>query len=508
MTARVLGVDIGTTAVKAIALDEHGRVASTASIPHDGLMPRPGWSEGDPDAWWRGAVGGLRRLAEQTPLDAVAMVGVSGMVPALLCLDGAGRLLRPSIQQNDARTEAEIEWLRDRLAAADFFAATGQPLSQQLVLPRLLWLRAHEPAIHRQIRRVLGSYDWITHRLTGEWSLERNWALEAGCWDARRESLYRPMLAAAGLDERWLPPVREPHAVIGAITRAAAEATGLRAGVPVVAGSADHVAAALAAGLGPGDAVVKIGGGGDLLCRVDRFAPDARLYIDYHDVPGAFLLNGCMASSGALVKWLGEQCARELAPQQRYARLDAEAGAVAPGSEGLIVLPYFLGEKTPIFDPHARGVFFGLSLAHGRGHLHRAVLEAVAYGFRHHLEVIESAGHGVARARIMDGGARSALWRQIVADVIGRPVEYAPGADMGSAHGAALVAGVARGFWGWEAPRPPDEARICHEPRPEAAEAYARGYRRYRELYEHLRQDFRALARTEPARGDARTGEE
>jgi xylulokinase len=496
VTARVLGVDIGTTAVKAIALDEHGRVAATASIPHDGLAPRPGWSEGDPEAWWRGAVGALRRLAEQAPLDGVAMVGVSGMVPALLCLDGAGRLLRPSIQQNDARTEAEIEWLRGRLPAPDFFAATGQPLSQQLVLPRLLWLRTHEPELHRRIRRVLGSYDWITHRLTGEWSLERNWALESGFWDARHRGWYAPALAATEMPEAWLPPVRAPHDVVGALTPEAAAATGLRAGTRVIAGSADHVAAALAAGTGPGELVLKIGGGGDVLYGVDHFAPDPRLYIDYHDLPGRFLLNGCMVTSGALVKWFAEAFAPDLGEgEARYARLDAEAEATPPGADGLVMLPYFLGEKTPIFDAGVRGAVCGLTLAHGRGHLFRAVLEAVAYGFRHHVDVLVEGGHRIRVVRIMDRGARSPLWRQIVADVLGRPIEYAPGADLGSAWGVAWVAGVAAGFWDWERSgtvgTSADPPPVVHGPVPDHTARYERLYRLYRGLYPTLRGETR-----------------
>ena len=495
MTARVLGVDIGTTAVKAIALDERGRVAATASVPHDGLAPRPGWSEGDPDAWWRGAVAALRQVAENARLDAVAAIGVSGMVPALICLDAAGCLLRPSIQQNDARTEAEIEWLRGRLPA-DFFAATGQPLSQQLVLPRLLWLRKHEPGVYGRIRRVLGSYDWITHRLTEEWSLERNWALEAGFWDARHDGWYAPALAATEMPEEWLPPVRAPHEVVGPLTPWAAATTGLRAGMPVIAGSADHVAAALAAGTGPGELVLKIGGGGDVLYGVDRFAPDPRLYIDYHDLPGRFLLNGCMVTSGALVKWFADVFARDLGEgEARYARLDAEAEATPPGADGLVILPYFLGEKTPIFDAGARGALTGLTLAHGRGHLFRAVLEAVAYGFRHHVDVLLEGGHPIRVVRIMDRGARSALWRQIVADVLGRPIEYAPGADLGSAWGVAWVAGVAAGCWDWQRSgipgTPADPPPVVHAPVPEHTARYERQYRLYRGLYPTLRGETR-----------------
>jgi xylulokinase len=480
VTARVLGLDIGTTAVKAIALDEGGRVVATTSVAHDGAAPHPGWAEGDPEAWWRNAVEAVRRIGAAAPLDEVAILGVSGMVPALICLDADGRVLRPSIQQNDARAAEEIEALRAVLPA-DFHAATGQPISQQLVLPRLAWLRRHEPDVYRRIRRLQGSYDLITHRLTGEWSLERNWALEAGFWDARCGAPYGPAFAATETPAEWLPPVREPTEVVGGVTAAAAAATGLRAGTPVIAGSADHVAAALTAGTGPGELVLKIGGGGDVLYGVPRFAPDPRLYIDYHDVPGQFLLNGCMVASGLLVKWFADVFAPDLgAGEDRYARLDAEAAPIPAGAGGLVVLPYFLGEKTPIFDAAARGLIAGLSLGHGRGHLFRAVLEAVAYGFRHHVDVLVEAGHPIRRIRIMDRGARSALWRQTVADVLGRSIEYAPGADLGSAFGVAWVAGVAVGIWGWTLPTGP--AGAVHHAAPERAARYDESYRWYREL--------------------------
>ena len=483
MTAHVLGVDIGTTAVKAIALDETGRTVATASIPHDGSTPHPGWAEGDPERWWANAVAAVRRLGDEIPLDSVGMVGVSGMVPALICLDDAGRVLRPSIQQNDARAAAEIVALRASLSAEDFLAATGQPISQQLVLPRLLWLRRHEPDVYRRIRRILGSYDLVTHRLTGEWSLERNWALESGFWNARRHEWYAPAFAAVGTPGTWLPPVRAAHEVVGTVTTIAAAATGLRVGTPVIAGSADHVAAALASGSGPGELVLKIGGGGDVLYGVDRFAPDRRLFIDYHDLPDRFLLNGCMVSSGLLVKWFADVFARDLGPgEERYARLDAEAAPTPPGADGLVVLPYFLGEKTPIFDAEARGMIAGLTLAHRRGHLFRAVLEAVAYGFRHHVQVLVEGGHPIRSIRIMDRGARSPLWRQIVADVLGRSIEYAPGADLGSAFGVAWVAGVALGAWGWTRPAEPADAGAVHHAVPERTARYDALYRRYLEL--------------------------
>ncbi|HUG36769.1 MAG TPA: FGGY family carbohydrate kinase [Candidatus Limnocylindrales bacterium] len=492
-----LGIDLGTTSVKAVALDAGARAVATASAGHDLDTPRPGWAEADPVAWWDNVVRVTRAIGERVPLVEVAVVGVSGMVPALILLGADGQVLRPSIQQNDGRTGEELAVLAGRLDTEAFFAATGQPWSQQLVPPRLLWLRRHEPDVYRRIRRVLGSYDYVAWRLTGASCLEQNWALEAGLWEATDRRWHQPMLEGAEIPGDWLAPVRAPHEVIGGVTAAAAAATGLAPGTPLIAGSADHVAAALAAGAGPGELVLKIGGAGDVLYGLDRFAPDPRLYIDYHDLPGAFLLNGCMATSGSLVKWLAAECARDLgAGGDVYARLDAEAAGVPAGSDGLVVLPYFLGEKTPLLDPDARGVFFGLTLSHGRGHLHRAVLEAVAHGFRHHVEILEAAGHPIHAVRVMDGGARSPLWRQIIADVLGRDIAYAPGAELGSAHGTAWLAGAAHGFWPWRDLPAPRDGLITHTPDPSASARYQPLYAIYRNLYTHLREDFTALRHT------------
>jgi xylulokinase len=233
---------------------------------------------------------------------------------------------------------------------------------------------------------------------------------------------------------------------------------------------------------------------------VDRFAPHPRLYIDYHDVPGRFLVNGCMATSGTLVKWLAALIAPDLRGRaDAYAVLDGEAAAVPPASGGLIVLPYLSGEKTPILDPDAPGVIVGLALAHGRAHLHRAALEAVAYGFRHHVDVLAEAGHPIRRVRIMDRGARSPLWRQIVCDVLDRPIEYAAGGDVGSAHGTALVAGVALGLWEWDALPRAGGPVVVHEPVAAHVAPYQEAYARYRNLYPRLAADFRRARRSEEA---------
>jgi xylulokinase len=491
----VIGVDVGTTGVKAVAVTRGGAVISEAEAEHHLSSPFPGWAEENPEDWWQNVLKTVGQVIRGVGRGARA-IGVSGMVPALVLLDGRGEILRPSIQQNDARTAEELAWLRAALDEEAFFQETGQTINQQIVPPKLLWLRRHEPEIYRQIRWILGSYDFITHRLSGILSVEQNWALEAGFLRAEDRQWYLPMFQASGITPEYVPPVRQPHEIVGGSLADIEEATGLPRGTPVVAGSADHIAAALAAGLTrPGDLVLKFGGAGDALYCVDRFTPDRRLFLDYHDIPGLYVLNGCMAASGSLIKWFRDQFAKELSGlNDAYERLDREAADVPPGSGGLVVLPYFLGEKTPLFDPLARGVIAGLTLSHTRAHVFRAFLEAVVYGFAHHVEILKELGYPVGRVLVMDKGAQSPLWRQITSDVLGLPVYHLAGGHTGSAYGVAYVAGVAAGFWDWRHIEQIVSVRAVHEPDEAAHSTYRDLYRVYRELYPHLREDLHRLS--------------
>jgi len=478
----LLGLDIGTTATKAILADTEGHILAEQSAPNMLDSPQPGWAEENPAEWWENVGTVCRAITTLHPEIKIAAVGVSGMVPALVLLDGAGQPIRPSIQQNDARPHREIEFFRSQTNAEDILARTGSPVTQQSIGPKLLWLWKHEPETMRRVQYVMGSYDFINFYLTGNACLERNWALESGLYDLCRQEWDDDLLRLAQAEREWLGPVHAPSDVIGHVTAEAARHTGLQPGTPVVAGSADHVASAFSAGLkAPGDLLVKLGGAGDILFVLDRLCTDPRLFIDYHLIPGQYLLNGCMAASGSIIKWFRGQ----FAPGTSYSQLDAEAEAIAPGSDGLIILPYFLGEKTPIFDPLARGLFFGLTLSHTRGHIFRAILEAISFGFYHHLEVLQELGYEPGEhVMVTNGGAHSHLWRQITADVLGlrlQVIERHPGSSLG----AMFVAGMGIGAFGEWA----QIERFIHiegivDPNPAAHAVYRERYPLYRQLYE------------------------
>jgi xylulokinase len=473
-------------------LDPERGVVAQAGGPHTLRSPHPGWAEMDPAPWWATTVAACRELTGRVPAGEITAVAVTGMVPAIVLLDSAGNVLRPSIQQNDARSAAQVEELRQVVPLDAFFAITGGMPNQQNVAPRWHWLATHEPEVTSNCATLFGSYDYISWLLTGERSLELNWAAESGLFNIASQDWHVPYLEQACISPGMLPRVLRPGERAGVITETAAAATGLRAGTPVIAGGADHVGAALAAGLTrPGDLLLKFGGAGDILYVADRPDPDPHFYFDFHDIPGLTLINGCMAASGSFVKWF----ATELAGGATLMELDREAALVPPGSGGVVALPYLLGEKTPIFDPLARGVFAGVMLHHSRAHLYRAVLEAICYGFRHHLELLRASGRPVGRMLAADGGSRSGLWMQMAADVTGQPVQVIAG-EAASALGAAFVAGIGAGvFRDWGEIERFIERGPCYDPQSDVVAVYDTGYAIYRDLYARLQPIFPTLAR-------------
>ncbi len=476
----LLGLDIGTTATKGVVIAPDGRVVARASRPSDLSSRRPGWAEEDPEQWWVNVVELCRQLGSTRD---IAAVGVSGMVPCVIALDARGEPLRPSIQQNDARAAAEIDELRGRLDEERVLARTGSGITQQSVGPTLLWLQRHEPEVWAATATIQGSYDHVVLRLTGEAGVELNWALESGLYDLHRGTWAEDVLQACGCDPALLPPVRRPEDVVGKVTAEAARETSLNEGTPVVAGAADHVAAAFASGVvADGDLLIKLGGAGDILMATERPVIDRRLFLDHHLIPQMWMPNGCMASSGSLLGWFRDN----LAPNASLEELDAAAAASRPGSRGILALPYFLGEKTPVHDPRARGAFVGLHLGHTRADLFRSLLEAVAFGFRHHIDVFAENGMVPTKVRVADGGSRSRLWVSILAGALARPVERVEVEDA-SALGAAFVAGVGTGvFASWREIERFVRVRDVIDPADTAV--YDETYRRYRALYPALRE--------------------
>ena len=491
----VLGLDIGTTSTIGVLIRPPDQTLALASRPVALRSDHVGWAEEDPEQWWANVgeiVRELMRSSGASPAD-VAAVGVTGMLPAMVLLDAAGRLLRPSIQQSDARCGVEVDELRAEIDENAFLAKAGNGINQQLVAAKLRWIERHEPEVFARISTVFGSYDYINWRLTAERAVEQNWALEAGFVDLKTHAIDDALVALAHIPRAALPRKVASHEILGVVSDRGAAESGLEPGTPVIGGAADHIASALGAGVvGAGDVLLKFGGSVDILTATDHATPDSRLFLDYHLKPGLFVPNGCMSTGGSALNWFARQFASGEAEAAKKAGLtvhqwlDRLADARPAGSDGLIITPYFLGEKTPIHDSSARATFDGLTLSHDIGHLWRALLEAYAYAIAHHVEVMNEIGYRTERFIVSDGGSASRVWMQIVADVLQQPVQRLaghPGSCVGAAWTAAIGAGLVSDWSAISAfVRPAD--RI--EPRPETAETYRRGYRRYREIYRSL----------------------
>ncbi len=435
----LLGIDLGSSGVKAILLDPERGIVASASHEVDLFSDQPGWAEADTDQWWTAVVSLVPKLLVEANVtkDDVSGIATSGMVPAVVCVNEAGLPLRRAMLQNDARATAEISELRASLAEVDLLRLTGSILSQQSVAPTALWLARNEPKIWAETKHLVGSYDWMLMRMGAPVHVEKNWALESGLYDLELNPLLE-VTAATGIVWPQLAEVKSPSSPVGNLSSSAASQLGLLAGTPLFVGGADHVLSAYGAGLvNAGDVLVKLGGAGDILAVTDEVFVDSRLYLDAHPIPGKWLPNGCMATSGSLLRW--EQA---LFGGLSLTELDDQAENSQPGA--LLALPYFLGEKTPLHDPNLRGVIVGLHLGTTRGDIHRSFLEAIAYGFRSHFEILAEGGVRIGSVRITNGGSKSRLWRQILADVLNRDlisIINHPGAS----YGAAVMAGLGSG---------------------------------------------------------------
>ena len=476
MSATVIGLDVGTSATKGLVLDEDGTVLARAEAAYPLATPRPGWSEQDPEDWWRATESVLERLRGET--GEPAGIGLSGQMHGLVALDAEDRVLRPAILWNDQRTAAETEEIERTIGSERLIALTGNRALTGFTAPKLLWMRRHEPEIHARIAHVLLPKDYVRLRLTGEHATDVADASGTLWLDVGARTWSDEMLGGLGVDSAWLPRVLESPEVSG-VTRQGA--------IPVAAGAGDQAAGALGVGVvRAGEALsVALGTSGVVFAATEGFAPDARgrVHAFAHAVPDAWHTMGVVLSAAGSLAWLRDA----IAPGVAFPDLLAGAESWGPGAEGLTFLPYLAGERTPHADPDARGSFTGLSLRHDRGALVRAVLEGVAFALRDSLDLV-GAPAGVV-GRVSGGGARSELWLQILASVLEIELER-PAADEGAAFGAALLGGVAAGVWSdageaVAAAVRPTGSRV--EPVAAWVPAYREAIEGYRGLYPALR---------------------
>ncbi|MGH2444749.1 MAG: xylulokinase [Candidatus Limnocylindria bacterium] len=491
----VLGIDVSTTATKAVLVDEAGAVRSIGSATYAYAVPHPLWSEQDPDLWWIGAVEAIASALDAAHVsgDEVDAVGLTGQMHGAVLLDASDAPVRPAILWNDQRTADECDEIRERVGPRRLIEITGNDALTGLTAPKLLWVRRHEPETWARVAHVLLPKDYLRLRLTGDRTVDVADGSGTLLFDLAARDWSADVLAALDLDRSLLPATADGPQVTGRVTGPAAAATRLRAGTPVVAGGGDQAANAVGVGaVEPGIVALSLGTSGVVFATTNRpiVEPAGRVHAFCHAVPEAWHMMSVMLSAAGSLRWFRDA----LAPGIAFADLADEAGQAPAGSDGLFFLPYLNGERSPHPDPLARGAFVGLTVAHHRPHLARAVLEGVAFGLRDGLDLMLAAGvPRPEQVRASGGGIASSLWRQIVSDVLG--VEIATvNTTEGAAFGAALLATVAAGHQRsvQEATTVLVRATPAAEPGPDSR-VYAERHAVYRDLYPALRPIFPRL---------------
>ena len=499
--ACLLGIDLGTSGVKTLIVEETGRVVARATEDYPLLTPRPGWAEQEPAEWWEATVRSLRAALAAGGLTGadITAIGLSGQMHGSVFLDANDEIIRPALLWCDQRTAEQCRWITEAVGAETLVAETCNPVLTGFQAPKILWLRDNEPENYARVRRVLLPKDFLRQRLTGEYATEVSDASGTSLLNVPRRAWSEVILERTGIPREWLPEVYESPEVSGRISARAAELTGLREGTPVVGGGGDQAAGAVGNGIVETGVVSStLGTSGVVFAHLDAplLDPELRTHTFCHAVPGKWHVMGVMLSAGGSLRWLRDTlCAEEKARAVESGRdpyeLMVEEAATVPTSEGLIFLPYLTGERTPYPNPHARGVFFGLSLRHGKAHLLRAVLEGLAFGMRDSFEIIKGMGVELVQVRASGGGARSRVWRQIQANVSGE-AHCVINVDEGPALGVALLAGVGAGVYGSVPEACRATIRTLDEVAPEPAEVarYQGYYQLYRNLYGQLKESF------------------
>jgi len=492
----VLGIDVSTTATKAVLVDESGGVrgVGTSEYPFD--SPRPLWAEQQPSLWWEGSLRAIGRALGSSGASGsdVVAIGLTGQMHGLVVLDESDAVLRPAILWNDQRTAAECDLIRAAIGPARLIEITGNDALTGFTAPKLVWLREHEPETWRRIAHVLLPKDYVRLMLTGEHAVDKADGAGTLLFDLAARDWSDVVVDALAIDRRWLPPTFEGPQVTGSVSASAARATGLAPGTPLVAGGGDQSANAVGVGaVAPGTMALSLGTSGVVFGATEGplYEPRGRVHAFCHAVPERWHMMSVMLSAAGSLRWLRDA----LAPGTSFDDLIVPAAEVPVGSNGLFFLPYLSGERSPHADPLARGAFIGLTLGHDLSHMTRAVLEGVAYGLRDGLQLMTEAGMTApGEIRASGGGLASPLWRQILADVLRSELATTETTE-GAAFGAAVLAAVGAGWFGSvdEACATLVRARLVAAPGKEAPN-YAARYELYRSLYPTLAQTFHSIA--------------
>jgi xylulokinase len=501
--AYLLGIDIGTSGTKVLAIDETGKIAASASAEYPLITPRPLWAEQHPQDWWRATCSCISKILEEIPAEAIAGVGLSGQMHGLVMLDANNEVLRPAILWCDQRTAAQCEKITEAVGASTLIEETCNPVLTGFTAPKIVWARDSEPQIFKQARMHLLPKDYIRFKLTGEFATEVSDASGTSLLNVPKRQWSTRVLDKLEIPIEHLPRVYESYEVSSVISKAGAAATGLKEGTPVVGGGGDQAAGAVGNGIVQSGVIsVTTGTSGVVFAFADTpvVDPALRVHTFCHAVPNKWHVMGVMLSAGGSLRWYRDtMCLPETQVAQvmgidPYEVIAREAAAAPAGSEGLLFLPYLTGERTPHPDPNARGAFIGLTVRHTKAHLARAVMEGVSFGLKDSLEILKGMKVSIGNVRASGGGARSEVWRQIQADIFGYPLSVMA-ADEGPALGVALLAGVGAGIYKTveEACSTVVKTTGTTSVQPEHAAAYEKYYEVYRALYPALKGQFETI---------------
>jgi len=502
MARKLLGIDIGTGGTRAVLIDETGRVIGSATAEHQPISaPHRGWAEQAPDDWWAAACKAVPQcLANaKATVDEVESVGLTGQMHGLVMLDADGKVLRPALIWCDQRTEEECREITEKIGAKRLIELTANPALTGFTLPKIWWVQKHEPEIWKRVKKIMLPKDYVRFRLTGAHAIDVADASGTLILDVVNRRWSKEMMAASNLSEEMLPKVLESQEISGKISEAGAKASGLKAGIPVVAGAGDQAAGGVGMGIvRPGAVSATIGTSGVVFAATasPEFDPKGRIHTFCHAAPKRWHVMGVTQAAGFSLRWFRDQFgAGGDSSRDPYDRLMDEASHAPAGSDGVLWAPYLMGERTPHLDPNARGALVGLSSTHTRAHVVRAILEGVAYSLRDTLTIFADLKLPTESIRLGGGGARGGLWRQIQADVYGMPVDIVE-AEQGPAYGAALLAGVGVGVWSSVDKACDTAVRVATRVQPNSASAAVmnKQYAAYRKLYPALREIYAGAA--------------
>jgi xylulokinase len=499
----LLGIDVSTTGAKALLIDPAGNVVGSATTPLSLSTPYPLWSEQDPRDWWQATANSIRRALTDANAtgEQITAIGLTGQMHGLVVLDHQREVLRPAILWNDQRCGAECDEIRARVTRERLIRITGNDALTGFTAPKILWVETHEPELYSRIQHVLLPKDYIRYKLTGELALDKADGSGTMLFDLTRRDWSPEILDALNIPANWLPQTFEGEQITGTVSAEAASETNLLTGTPVVAGGGDQSAQAVGVGaVHPGTLAVTLGTSGVVFASTDKplIEPHGRLHAFCHAIPQRWHLMGVMLSAAGSFQWYRDSLAQEASFEQ----LVSEAAEVAPGSDGLLFLPYLSGERTPYPDPLARATWVGLTVRHRRGHLTRALLEGVAFGLKDIFLLMSEAGLGeIEQVRVSGGGAKSQLWRQILADTLGVELVTVNTTE-GAAYGATLLAGVGGGVWSNIDDACAQTIRLIDHVSPLSAnlDLYQRLHEQYQLLYPALKPAFHSLAAIEESR--------